>query len=64
MVDRDTFSAHMHVCPTVVDLLAGWKSNGLGGALLSCFFSSDSFVHVKCHDAEPGNPWMLKTEAN
>lgn len=38
MMDRDTCSGHMHVCPTVVALLAGWKSNGLGGALLSFFF--------------------------
>lgn len=38
MVDRDTSSGHMHVRPTVVALLAGWKSNGLGGALLSFFF--------------------------
>lgn len=37
MVDRDTSSGHMHVCPAVVALLAGWKSNGLGGALISFF---------------------------
>lgn len=33
-------------------------------SIAQLFFSSDSFVHVKCHDAEPGNPWMLKREAN
>lgn len=32
---RDTSSGHVHVCPTLVALLAGWKSNGHGGALLS-----------------------------
>lgn len=37
MVGRDTSSGNMHVCPSVVGLLAGWKSNGLGGALLSFF---------------------------
>lgn len=37
MVDGDASSGHMHVCPAVVALLAGWKSNGFGGALLSFF---------------------------
>lgn len=51
MVYRNTSNGHLCVCPAVVALLAGWKSNGLGGALFSFFFLSDSFVHVKC-DAE------------
>lgn len=37
MVSRNTSNGHMHVCPAVVALLAGWKSNGLGGTLFSIF---------------------------
>lgn len=64
MVYRNTFSGHMHVCSAVVALLAGWKSNGLGGLGSAFFPLSDSLVHVKCHGAEPGNSQMLKIEAN
>lgn len=37
MVYRNTSNRHMHVCPAVVALLAGWKSDGLGGASFSFF---------------------------
>lgn len=63
MVDRDAFSGHIQVCPTLVALLAGSQMI-LVEHCSAVFFPNDSFVHAKCHDAEPGNPWMLKTEAN